>query len=446
MVELGGRLVVLGRPGLAAVQRHARAAVVGVDQPLGLVGVDPQGVVVAMGGRNEVEALAAVGGAQHAGVERIDGVDRLGVGVDLGEVPGPLADAAVLAHPHPVATRVVGAVQAAVFRLDHGVDAVGVGLGDGHVDAAEDPCRQALALQFAPGEAAVGRAEQPAARPAAGEIPGLATHLPQGGVDDLRVVRVEGDVDGAGVLVAVEHLGPGLAAVGGAEHAAFGVGPEGVADGGDQHDVGIGRIDDDGADLAGVLQPDIGPGLAGVGRLVDPVAVADIAPQVALAAPDIDHVVVGRGDRHCADGGDGLLVEDGLPRAARVIGLPDAAGRSAEVEDVGLARNAGDGHRPAAAEGADVAPVHGAERRLRNGRTRLSRSGRRQPQRHPQHQEAGGQQSGLQHGPAHLRTPHAIIFLDSSKSERQSRIDVAAERRLDAVLEHPRIVADVAEI
>ena len=202
------------------------------------------------------------------------------------------------------------------------------------------PAGRPFALQLAPGDPAVGGAEQSAARAAAGEVPGLAAHLPQGGVDDLGVVRIEGDVDRAGVLVAIEHLGPALAAVSGAEHAPLAVRPEGVADGGDHDDVRISGVDDDRPGLTRVFQPDVGPGLAGVRRFVDPVAIADVAPKIAFAGPDIDDVGIGRRDGHSPDGGDGLLVEDRLPGASGVVGLPDAAASRAEVEDVGLSRHA----------------------------------------------------------------------------------------------------------
>src|SRR5207302_918051 len=85
-----------------------------------------------------------------------------------------------------------------------------------------DAGRQAVALELLPGVAAVGRAVQAAAGPAAGQLPGAAAGLPQGGEQHARVGRVEANLDGAGVGVLLEDLLPGLAAVGGAVDAARG--------------------------------------------------------------------------------------------------------------------------------------------------------------------------------------------------------------------------------
>jgi len=108
-----------------------------------------------------------------------------------------------------------------------------------------------------------------------------------------------------------EHV-EALAAVPRAVDAALGVGAEGVPQDGGVGDVGIGRVDDQRADLT-LLFPDVLPGLAGVQRLVDAVTRADVAADVGLAGAGVDHVGVGRGDGNGADRGNGLVVEDRLP-------------------------------------------------------------------------------------------------------------------------------------
>ena len=55
-----------------------------------------------------------------------------------------------------------------------------------------------------------------------------------------------------------------------------------------------------------------------------------------FAAAHVDHVRIRRRHRHRADGAGGLVVEDGIPGAAVVVRLPDAAVVDADVEDVGL--------------------------------------------------------------------------------------------------------------
>src|ERR1700733_8078262 len=229
--------------------------------------------MVAVARRQQLEALAAVGGAEHAGVLGIERVDVPGVGDDRGEVPGALREPPVIVDALPVCPAVIRAVQASFRRLDHRVDAPGVRTRNRDVDAPENARGQAIAAEPRPAHTAVGGAIQSTSRTTAGEIPRLSACLPQRGVDDLRVMWVETHVDRTGLRILVQNLGPGLAAVSRAEHAALGIRTEGMPESGDQHDVRIVRIDDERADLAGILKPDTAPGLAAVDRLVDAVAV-----------------------------------------------------------------------------------------------------------------------------------------------------------------------------
>ena len=173
-------------------------------------------------------------------------------------------------------------------------------------------------------------------------VSGLHVVVPERGESDLRIVGSKGHINGAGVVVLVEHLAPGLAAVGGLEDAALLVGREGMAQRSDEDDVGILRIDPDRGDVARVFQPDVLPGLAGVGRLPHAVALIDRSAHVAdIAGSDVDDVRIRRRNGDRADRGDVLLVEDGLPHHAAVGGLPRAAARGSHVVDRRLAGNTG---------------------------------------------------------------------------------------------------------
>src|SRR6185295_9642675 len=136
------------------------------------------------------------------------------------------------------------------------------------------------------------------------------------------------------VLVDEEHTLPGRAAVGRAEHAALLLRPGDAADGTGEDDVGIRRVDDDAADAAGLVEPLVHPGAAGVNRLVDPVA-DDIAvanrPRFASTGPDDARIGRRHGER--ADSRDRHAVGDRLPAQPAIGRLPDAAGRGAGVID-----------------------------------------------------------------------------------------------------------------
>ena len=94
---------------------------------------------------------------------------------------------------------------------------------------------------------------------------------------------------------------PGVAAVSRAVHAALGVVFRGVSECSDIDRVGVVGMHEDLADVAGLLEPDVGPGRAAVAAAVDAVAVADIDPDGRLARAGIDDVGVGFSYRQRAD-------------------------------------------------------------------------------------------------------------------------------------------------
>ncbi len=135
----------------------------------------------------------------------------------------------------------------------------------------------------------------------------------------------------------------------------------------DEQPVGILRIDGDIGDHLAVAQSEVRPGLAGVGRLVHPVARRQVGPDDARPAADVDDVRVRRGDGDRADRARRLLVEERHPRGAVIGGAPDAAIVEADVEDVRLAGDTGQRASAPGPRRADLAPVHVAVdvRRLR---------------------------------------------------------------------------------
>src|SRR5262249_40485369 len=122
-------------------------------------------------------------------------------------------DAAVLDRAGLAAARLGAGAGAGAVGLDDGVDDARVLAVDGQPAAAVGAVGQAL-LHLLPGLAAVGGLVEAGARPglgarvAAGE--GVAPHLVGGGVKRVRLGRVDGHVDEAGVLVDELRELPGL--------------------------------------------------------------------------------------------------------------------------------------------------------------------------------------------------------------------------------------------
>src|SRR5215471_21794768 len=96
--------------------------------------------------------------------------------------------------------RIVGPEESAILRLDDGIDAIGISSGNGDADPAEDSIGQTITLETFPCDAVVFRPIQSAAGTAAGKKPWLSPGLPQRREYDVRIVRVEHDVDAAGVF------------------------------------------------------------------------------------------------------------------------------------------------------------------------------------------------------------------------------------------------------
>ena len=104
--------------------------------------------------------------------------------------------------------------------------------------------------------------------------------------------------------------------------------------GGGINDVGVARVDEDPADVLGLREPHVRPGLAAVEALVDAVAEADVTAADVLARPDPDRFRIGRIDGDAADGIRPLAIEDRRPGRAGVLGLPYAARADGDVPGV----------------------------------------------------------------------------------------------------------------
>ena len=117
-VKFGGRLIELAAPGTASVEGDTGAAVVALYHEVGIVGVDPEHVGIAMRHTDAGESFAPIDGLHEADIEVVDRVFVFGVGINARVVPGALADAVVATNPGEGFTPVVGAVQAALGFFD----------------------------------------------------------------------------------------------------------------------------------------------------------------------------------------------------------------------------------------------------------------------------------------------------------------------------------------
>src|SRR5581483_228265 len=346
---------------LQAVDADDGALIAAENHAIGVVGRDPELVVIVAARRSLerlAERLAAVARTVDAGVRDVDEIGVLRIGDDLAEVPAASPDALIARRLRPRRAAVVGAEEAALLRVDDRVHAAGPRGGDRQPDAAASLDRNPR-VDLLPVVAAVGRLEDPAAGTVGGRVhaPRRTPRVPERRVDRARVRRIDREIDRADVVALEEHFLPRRAAVLRTEDAAIRIRAVRVAERCDVDEVRVARVNEDARDVLRVVESDVPPRLAGIGRLVHSVAVRDLRPHVGLARADVHGVGLRRRDRHRADRRDRLAVEDRLPRAAGVDRLPDAAADRAEVEDVDLPRHAGDAVDAAAAERADEAPA-----------------------------------------------------------------------------------------
>src|SRR4051812_16796163 len=97
-------------------------------------------------------------------------------------------------------------------------------------------------------------------------------------------------IDHTRAVIDVEHFLPGLPTVGRFVDAAVFARAIQAAERADIDDVGVLRMYEKAADLIGLLQAHVLPGLATVGRFIDAVAVRDAVARVRLTGADPDDI------------------------------------------------------------------------------------------------------------------------------------------------------------
>ena len=253
-----------GVPGLAAVGADVDAAVVAVDDPVGVLRVDPESWWSPWcGPLTRVSVLPPSMRLEQRHLREVDDVGVLRMDGERREVPGPLLESALVrVDAVPGVAAVVAAEQAALLGLDQRVDALrsdgatarpilpqialGQPLGSASCPWPRPPCRRS-------GGATSCVQVSPPSRETYRPLPGpplVSLPRPCAAPATGRRRRCA-DCSGrsrrrrAGVGVLEQDALPRLAAVGGAIDAALGVGAEGLAEDGGEGDVGVLGMDDD---------------------------------------------------------------------------------------------------------------------------------------------------------------------------------------------------------
>src|SRR5690349_14182417 len=108
------------------------------------------------------------------------------------KIPGALREAMGGINKLPGVATIFTAVDAALFGFDDGVDAIGVGAGNGNADAAKNAGRQAVAFETLPGGSVVAGFVEAAAGAAADGGPGIALGFVERSKKNVWIGWIEG--------------------------------------------------------------------------------------------------------------------------------------------------------------------------------------------------------------------------------------------------------------
>src|SRR6185503_14676197 len=220
--------------------------------------------------------------------------------------------------------------------LDYGPNPFRVRGRNRDANLANDASRQTrIARQFSPGVPSVRRLEDAAARPAALQRPGFPIDFPETRIENTRVGRIHDQVDGSGLVAAGKNLVPGLAPVFRSKNSALIIRSPDVTQRRDVDEVRIFRMHANAWYLTRVVEAQVLPGLAAVGRFVHAVAVRNVAANRRFAHAHIDCVWIGIGqsDRPNRTRPKNRAVSDRLPIDAPVCCLPNTAADAAKIEN-----------------------------------------------------------------------------------------------------------------
>ena len=201
VVKLCSGLVVLCCPCFAAVDGDAGPAVAHIGDAIWVRGINPQPVMIAVTRGQESEIFSTIDRFKESGVYQVNCVRGFRVCINFAEIPGALTKPAIVIHASPVLPGIIRAVKPAFLGLDNRIDAIRIGSRNGDADLAQDSARKTVAFQTFPRHAIIFRTVKSAARAAAGEKPRLPPSLPKRREHDVRIMRIENDVDPASVFV-----------------------------------------------------------------------------------------------------------------------------------------------------------------------------------------------------------------------------------------------------
>src|SRR6478672_2308334 len=207
-----------------------------------------------------IPRFAAIVGVEHVGCELPEALIVVWVDADLAVVHRPRI---YVAHLAPGLATIVRTKGPTLQIFNQRINDIWIPSINVEADAAGNAFRQTF-IQLVPGSPAINGLVDGAARPTAVESPGCASSLVSGGVKSHWTIRIHRQINHARVFVDEEHIVPGLAPVSRLVNTALFVWPPQMTEHSRVDNVWITRVDDYAADMSGIAQPHVLPGLASV--------------------------------------------------------------------------------------------------------------------------------------------------------------------------------------
>ncbi|MGH9550782.1 MAG: hypothetical protein ACRD3W_15480 [Terriglobales bacterium] len=149
----------------------------------------------------ESEIFSTINRFKKSCVYKVNCVCGFRVSINFAEVPGALAKPAIVIHASPMLPGILRAVEPAFLGLDDRIDAIRIRSGNRDTDLAQDSAGKTIALEAFPRHAVIFRTVKSAAWATTGEKPWLPPRLPKRREHDVRIMRIENDVDPSGVFI-----------------------------------------------------------------------------------------------------------------------------------------------------------------------------------------------------------------------------------------------------
>src|SRR4029453_10488398 len=210
------------------------------------------------------ERLSAVGAHSNIEVRLVQPVVVFWIDQYPRKIKGSSSYARRCAHLCPGFAKIFRAIERALLCFDNRINDVGTCGRHRQCDTAQFGIGQTFA-QFLPGLSAISTLVKPASRSSRSKEIRRTPKLPHTGINDVRFLRIDRDIGAASILVDVQDLLPGLAAVSSLEHTALLIAVPEMTRSSHVNDIGVFGIDYDASDPLRVFKSHEAPRIAGVG-------------------------------------------------------------------------------------------------------------------------------------------------------------------------------------